>query len=159
MYGVAPWQRCRSFSRLYALWGYVNDLVIWPLGVLLCVMGWALRMWAQRHLGYRLKIRRTVTTFGPYALVRNPIYMANTLVILGTVAMSEVLWMIPITLLWCTLVYALVAHFEERRLTTKYGEDYRHYLRATPCWCPRLGCPPGQAHFQSSCSQIVLAEV
>jgi len=136
-----------------------NDLVVWSLGVLLFVMGWALRMWAQKHLGYRLKIKRTITSSGPYALVRNPIYIANTLVILGTVVMSEVLWLIPVTLLWCGLVYSLVVRFEERHLTAKYGEEYLNYLRGTQRWWPRLGCPPGQAHFQSSCSQIVLAEV
>jgi protein-S-isoprenylcysteine O-methyltransferase Ste14 len=136
-----------------------NDLVIWPLGVLLFVMGWALRMWAQKHLGYRLNIKRTVTTSGPSALVRNPIYIANTLVILGAVVMSEVLWLIPVALLWCALVYSLVVQFEEQLLASKYGEEYLDYLRAAPRWWPRLGGPFGHAHFQSSCSQIVLAEV
>jgi protein-S-isoprenylcysteine O-methyltransferase Ste14 len=107
-----------------------NDFVIWPLGVLLFVIGWALRMWAQKHLGYRLKITSTVTTSGPCALVRNPIYIANTLVILG----------------------------EERHLTVKYGEEFQDYLRAAPRWWPRLGSPSGHAHFHSSCSQIILAE-
>jgi protein-S-isoprenylcysteine O-methyltransferase Ste14 len=137
---------------------YENDLLIWPLGVLLFVMGWALRMWAQQHLGYRLKIKRTVTTSGPYALVRNPIYIANTLVILGTVVMSEVLWMIPVTLLWCALVYSVVVRFEEQHLAAKYGDEYRDYLVAAPRWWPRLGSPCGRAHFHSSCSQIIQAE-
>jgi protein-S-isoprenylcysteine O-methyltransferase Ste14 len=138
---------------------YENALVTWPLGLLLFLMGWVLRMWAQQHLGYRLKIKRTVTASGPYALVRNPIYIANTLVILGTVVMSEVLWLMPVTLLWCALVYSLVVYFEEHHLAAKYGEAYLHYLRAVPRWWPRLGYPSGQAHFQSSYSQIVLAEL
>jgi len=138
---------------------YENDLVIWPLGVLLFVMGWALRMWAQKHLGYRLKIKRTVTTSGPYTLVRNPIYIANTLVIVGTVVMSEVLWMIPVTLLWCALVYSLVVHYEEQHLAAKYGDDYLDYLTAAPRWVPRLASSWRNARFQSSCRQIVLAEV
>jgi protein-S-isoprenylcysteine O-methyltransferase Ste14 len=52
-------------------------------------------VWAQKHLGYRLKITQSVPTAGPYALLRNPIYIGNTLVILGAVVMSEVLWMVP----------------------------------------------------------------
>jgi protein-S-isoprenylcysteine O-methyltransferase Ste14 len=135
-----------------------NDIVIWPLGVLLFIVGWALRMWAQKHLGYRLKIKRTVTTSGPYALVRNPIYIANTLVTLGAVVMSEVLWMIPITLLWCALIYSFVVLFEERHLAAQYGEDYLNYLRDAPRWWPCLGNPFGHAHFSSSCGQIILAE-
>jgi len=136
-----------------------NDFVTWPLGMLLFAMGWALRMWAQKHLGYRLTIKRTVTTSGPYALVRNPIYIANTLVIVGTVVMSEVLWMIPVTLLWCAMTYALVVRYEEQHLAVTYGGDYVHYLVATPRWLPRLESPSGHAHFPSSSSQIVLAEL
>jgi protein-S-isoprenylcysteine O-methyltransferase Ste14 len=146
------------FSSFCFVGEYENALVTWPLGVFLFLTGWALRMWAQKHLGYRLKIKRTVTTSGPYALVRNPIYIANTLVILSTIVMSEVLWMIPVTLLWCALVYSLVVQFEEQHLATKYGDQYLDYLRTTPRWWPRLGSPSGPAHFQSSCRQIVLAE-
>src|SRR5262245_22018030 len=86
---------------------YEDDMVIWPLGLLLFVLGWALRMWAQKYLGYRLRIKRSVTSSGPYTLVRNPIYIGNTLVILGAVVMSELLWMIPVALLWCGMVYSL----------------------------------------------------
>jgi protein-S-isoprenylcysteine O-methyltransferase Ste14 len=136
-----------------------NDLVIWPLGMLLFAMGWALRMWAQKHLGYRLKIKRTVTTSGPYTLVRNPIYIANTLVIVGTVVMSEVLWMIPVTVLWCALVYSLVVHYEEQHLAVTYGGDYLDYLVAVPRWVPRLASPWGKARFRSTPGQIVLAEL
>jgi protein-S-isoprenylcysteine O-methyltransferase Ste14 len=146
------------FSSFCFVGEYENPFVTWPLGVFVFLMGWALRMWAQKHLGYRLKIKRTFTTSGPYALVRNPIYIANTLVILGTVVMSEVLWLIPLTLLWCALVYSLVVQFEEQHLAAKYGEEYLDYLRAAPRWWPRLESPSGHAHFQSSCSQIVLAE-
>ena len=56
------------FSIFCFLGEYENDRVIWPLGVLLFLGGWALWMWAQEHLGYRLKIKWTVTTSGPYAL-------------------------------------------------------------------------------------------
>jgi protein-S-isoprenylcysteine O-methyltransferase Ste14 len=147
------------FSFFCFVGEYENAFVTWPLGLLLFLTGWVLRMWAQKHLGHRLKIKRTVTTSGPYALVRNPLYIANTLVILGTVVMSEVLWLIPVTLLWCALLYSLVVHFEEQHLAAQYGEEYLNYVRVTPRWWPRLGYPTGQAHFQSSYSQIVLAEL
>src|SRR3954452_17361109 len=107
-------------------------------------------MWSQKYLGYRLRIKRNITTSGPYALVRNPIYIGNTLVILGTVVMSEVLWMVPVTLLWCAMVYSFVVRYEERLLTAKYGKEYLDYLVAVPRWLPRLVRPQGTAHFQSS---------
>jgi protein-S-isoprenylcysteine O-methyltransferase Ste14 len=136
-----------------------NDRVIWPLGVLFFLGGWALRMWAQAHLGYRLNIKRTVTTSGPYALVRNPIYIANTLVVLGAVVMSEVLWMLPVTLVWCALTYSLVVRYEEQHLAEKYGQEYLEYLNAVPRWCARMTSPSGSARFHSSSRQILLAEL
>jgi protein-S-isoprenylcysteine O-methyltransferase Ste14 len=136
-----------------------DDMVIWPLGLLLFVLGWALRMWAQKYLGYRLKIKRNVTTSGPYALVRNPIYIGNTLVILGAVVMSEILWMVPLTLLWCGMVHSLVVRYEEQLLEVRYGGEYLRYLAAVRRWLPRLTSPSGRAHFQSCPRQILLAEL
>jgi protein-S-isoprenylcysteine O-methyltransferase Ste14 len=147
------------FSSFCFVGEYENNFVIWPLGMLLFLAGWALRMWTQKHLGYRLKIKRSITTSGPYALVRNPIYIANTLVILGTVVMCEVLWMIPVTLLWCAMVYSLVVHYEEQHLAVTYGGKYLEYLAAVPRWLPRLARPSGNAPFSSSPRQILLAEL
>jgi protein-S-isoprenylcysteine O-methyltransferase Ste14 len=147
------------FSILCFAGEYENDLVTWPLGVLLFLAGWALRMWAQKHLGYRLKIKRIVTTSGPYALIRNPIYIANTLVILGAVVMSEVIWMIPVTLIWCAVTYSFVVRYEEARLAVKYGGEYLDYRAVVPRWVPRMASVIASAHFRSSPGQILLAEL
>jgi len=136
-----------------------DDLVVWALGLLLFGLGWALRMWAQKYLGYRLRIKRSITTSGPYALVRNPIYIGNTLIILGVVIMSEVLWLIPVALLWCGMVYSLVVRYEEQLLAVKYGGDYLDYLAAARRWLPRLTSPAGGTRFPSSPRQILLAEL
>ena len=147
------------FSTVCFVREYEDERVIWPIGTVVFAAGWVLRMWAQKHLGYRLKINRRVTTSGPYALVRNPIYIANTLVILGVVVMSEVVWMLPAAVVWCALIYSFVVRYEEGRLTAKYGRDYLEYLRAVPRWLPRVARPTGKAHFESSGGQILLAEL
>jgi protein-S-isoprenylcysteine O-methyltransferase Ste14 len=161
---VYRWRGClAALPVIFSIFCFVGECerasIVWPLGVLFFVGGWALRVWAQKHLGYRLKINKTVTTSGPYSLVRNPIYIANTLVILGTIALSEVLWMLPITLLWCAVLYSLVVHYEEQRLAAKYGNEYLDYLTAAPRWLPRLASPQGNAHFQCSLSQMLRAEL
>jgi protein-S-isoprenylcysteine O-methyltransferase Ste14 len=147
------------FSLFCFLGEYENAYLMWPIGLLLFGTGWAMRLWTQKHLGYRLKIKRTMTTSGPYALVRNPIYIGNTLVILGTVVMSEVLWMLPIALLWCALLYSLVVRYEERILAAKFGQEYVRYLARVPRWLPRLAKPQGTPRFHSSAWQILGAEV
>jgi protein-S-isoprenylcysteine O-methyltransferase Ste14 len=147
------------FSIFCFVGEYEVGWVVWPLGLFLFGLGWALRMWAQKHLGYRLHITRSVTTSGPYALVRNPIYIGNTLIILGVVAMSGVLWMMPVALLWCGLVYAGVVRYEEQQLSRRYGGEYLDYLAVVHRWFPRLTRPSGQARFASSPRQILLAEL
>jgi protein-S-isoprenylcysteine O-methyltransferase Ste14 len=147
------------FSIFCFVGEYEDNWVIWPLGLLLFGLGWAVRMWAQKYLGYRLRIKRSVTTSGPYALVRNPIYIGNTLVILGAVAMSKILWMIPVALLWCGIVYSLVVRYEEQQLAVQYGREYLDYLAAVRRWLPWLTRPLGKARFPSSPRQIFLAEL
>ncbi|MBI3329085.1 MAG: isoprenylcysteine carboxylmethyltransferase family protein [Nitrospinae bacterium] len=126
------------FSAVCFWHEYENELLTWVVGIGVFLAGWALRIWAQQHLRYRLTRQRALTTSGPYALVRNPIYLGNTLVVLGVVVASEVIWMVPFTILWCAGVYTLVTWYEERRLTEKYGEDYLAYKATVPRWVMRL---------------------
>jgi hypothetical protein len=73
--------------------------------------------------------------------------------------MAEVLWMIPVALLWCGMVYSFVVCYEEQQLVVKYGGEYLDYLAAAGRWLPRLTSPAGGARFPSSPRQILLAEL
>ena len=117
---------------------YENDVFVWPLGLVLFLGGWVLRVWAQQHVCYRLKTTKAFTTSGPYTMVRNPIYIGNTLIVLGVVVMSELFWLVPLTGLWCLGVYALVVRYEERQLHAKYGVDYHVYQTTVPRWLPHV---------------------
>jgi protein-S-isoprenylcysteine O-methyltransferase Ste14 len=114
------------------------DYLIWPFGVSLVFLGFILRIWAQQHLHYRLKVRMSLTTTGPYSFIRNPIYVGNTLMCLGAIITSEVLWLVPIILFCCFSIYSLVVRFEEEHLLEKYGEPYQGYLSKVPRWFPRV---------------------
>jgi protein-S-isoprenylcysteine O-methyltransferase Ste14 len=113
------------------------DYFIWPIGISLVFTGMILRIWAQQHLRYRLKVKKCLTTTGPYSLARNPIYVGNILMCLGAIITSELLWLVPIALLYWFSTYSLVVHYEERHLLEKYGEPYRRYLAEVPRWLPR----------------------
>jgi len=147
------------FSAIWFQGEYEQDLLTWPLGVLLFFCGWGLRIWAQQHLGYRLRIQRVLTTSGPYAFVRNPIYIGNALLILGMVVTSKVLWMLPLTLLWCAAIYAAVVRHEERRLAERYGPEYLAYTAAVPRWVPRLASPCQGVRRPCSLRRALLAEL
>ena len=86
---------------IYALMSFrcetEQDWLVWPLGGLLVVAGVALRVWAQAHIRFRLRLRRHLATTGPYAIVRNPLYIANSAICVGCTIASELLWLVPVT--------------------------------------------------------------
>ncbi len=114
------------------------DELIWPLGTSIFLLGFAFRVWAQQHIQRHLKVSRHLVTTGPYSFVRNPLYVGNVLMCLAAVIISELLWLIPITILWCTLVYFIVVRCEESQLLRRYGQSYRRYMLEVPRWFPRV---------------------
>lgn len=115
-----------------------NDWVIFPVGLSLFGVGVGLRFWAQCHLHYRLSVRKQLTTTGPYRFVRNPIYIANFLIVGGLAVTSELLWLVPAMLLWTAYVYRGTVRYEESHLARKYGSPYEAYCAHVPRWKPAL---------------------
>ncbi len=64
------------------------DGVIWTLGVGIVSVGIALRILAQQHLRYRLKVHKQLTTTGPYEFVRNPLHIGNIIMCVGATIAS-----------------------------------------------------------------------
>jgi protein-S-isoprenylcysteine O-methyltransferase Ste14 len=110
--------------------------IIFPVCGAVFIAGWLLRIWSQMHLHYRLKIHKALTLTGPYIYVRNPIYIGNTLMLVGAVIMSELLWFAPVMLVYCMAVYNVVVHYEESHLLAKYGSEYADYMSKVPRWIP-----------------------
>jgi protein-S-isoprenylcysteine O-methyltransferase Ste14 len=114
-----------------------NEWFSWSVGVSIFLGGLLLRVWAQQHLHYRLKVRKYLTSTGPYCFVRNPIYLGNILICVGLVVTSELLWLVPITLVYSFCIYSFVVLYEEGHLLEKYGESYRRYMSEVPRWFPQ----------------------
>jgi hypothetical protein len=112
-------------------------------------------------LHYRLKERKRLTTTGPYAFVRNPIYIANTILLLALCVLSELVWFMPLMLLWCIFVYRKVVAYEEVHLCEKYGDAYRDFLQQIPRWKPqfRERVPAHYGNLRAYLWPSVLAEV
>lgn len=123
--------------------------VIFPIGIAVFAAGVLLRIWAQIHLHYRLKQRKVLTTTGPYVFVRNPIYIANTVLLLSLGIVSELVWFIPLMLLWCIFVYGRVVAYEEMHLFDKYGKAYADYVEQTPRWIPKVQSPKSNASLNT----------
>jgi protein-S-isoprenylcysteine O-methyltransferase Ste14 len=102
-------------------------------GIILCFLGATLRFWAS---GYLRKDSRPAVG-GPYAWIRNPLYLGTYMMALGTA------WSISnyILLGIITVLYAAIYHFiildEETKLIKIFGEPYVMYCGAVPRFFPR----------------------
>ena len=111
-------------------------------GVLMVALGQGVRIWAVRHIGTISRTRANrygpLIADGPYALVRNPLYIGNLFIWVGFVVWSGLLWMVPVALAIFLLEYGAITGFEASLLGEKYPEDYPRYVAAVPAWLPRL---------------------
>lgn len=112
-----------------------------------------LRTWAAGFVGTVARERETyaetLLTAGPYAHVRNPMYLGNLLITTALAAMSG-LWYAPL-IAWVVyaFVYSNVIPYEEAYLRERFGEEYETYCRAVPRLLPTLrGYLEGQGIFR-----------
>lgn len=128
-----------SIALFSTRWEAEHDWLVWSLAFPLCGAGVALRVWAVGHNHYAQGRQKELATRGPYAYVRNPLYLGNLAILAGAMVASELLWLVPLGLTWAFLVYRLAVNHEDRRLEARYGEEYVRYRQQVPAWLPRLG--------------------
>jgi len=80
---------------------------------------------------------RRVVARGPYRWVRNPIYLAALLVVLGEAWLftSPLLLAYAAAMAFC--FHLFVTGYEERTLARRFGPAYLEYRHAVPRWIPR----------------------
>lgn len=133
----------------------------WIPGLLLIGSGESLRFWAVGHIG---RISRTrlgevggLVDRGPYARLRNPLYVGNLLIFAG-IGVIQWPWVL-ISLPLLALYYQLIIRWEEKNLLEKLGEPYGDYLARVPRWLPlgrpRAGSWSGQEALRSERSTLL----
>ena len=107
------------------------------IGSIIVFVGEGIRVWAAGHL-----IRNEeVTTSGPYAYLRDPLYLGRVLLLIGFCIMA---WGYT----WIILLFGLGVFFlnymprkyrkEMARLENLFGEEYKAYASYTRSLIPRL---------------------
>jgi protein-S-isoprenylcysteine O-methyltransferase Ste14 len=80
---------------------------------------------------------RRLVAVGPYRWVRNPIYVAALLVVLGESWLYLSLPLLAYAGAMALAFHAFVVGYEERTLRRTFGETYAEYVRTVPRWIPR----------------------
>jgi protein-S-isoprenylcysteine O-methyltransferase Ste14 len=79
-----------------------------------------------------------VVATGPYRWVRNPIYLAALLVVLGEAWLFLSLPLLVYAGAMAVLFHLFVIGYEEPTLARRFGETYLEYRRSVPRWRPRI---------------------
>ena len=118
---------------LLFVWLSEPDWGTLALGMPWAVAGLLLRGWAAGHLEKNLRL----TTSGPFARVRNPLYLGSLLAAMGfAIAASDGLVLV-LTGVFFLFFYLPVVEEEERHLGNLFPE-YEEYRGRVPKLIPRL---------------------
>jgi len=122
-------------------------------GLCALLLGQGLRVWGAGYIGRAGRSKRlkatTLTTAGPYAHVRNPLYLGNFFLCLGVMFLTEsyLLLLLCVVIFWA--LYLPVIAVEEEFLQAQFGADYLAYRQRVPRLIPRLTAAwKGQGTFQ-----------
>ncbi|MEW9837365.1 methyltransferase family protein [Mesorhizobium marinum] len=75
-----------------------------------------------------------LVTGGPFGVTRNPIYLANTLLMLGVGLATGIAWFVPLALAAAFATQKMAIEREERWLAEKFGKRYRDYAKRVRRW-------------------------
>ncbi len=102
-------------------------------GALVMLPGLLLRGLASGHV----QKDKQLTTSGPYAYTRNPLYLGSLMLAAGFAIAARSWWIVAAMLLMFAVIYVPVIAGEERYLRQTFAE-YDAYARHVPRMLPRL---------------------
>jgi protein-S-isoprenylcysteine O-methyltransferase Ste14 len=129
----------------YPFGSHAVDLA-WEMGcVLVAVAGLALRVWTVGVAAPGTSGRNTrhqkatsLSTTGPYSIVRHPLYLANGVIAVG-LALFPHTWMAPPLVAGLALAYyACIAQREEHFLRERFGAAFDEWAARVPAAMPAL---------------------
>jgi protein-S-isoprenylcysteine O-methyltransferase Ste14 len=75
-----------------------------------------------------------LVTTGAFSFSRNPIYLANTLIMLAAALVVGIAWFIPLALIAAFLTQKLAIEGEEKHLALRFGKKYQDYRKRVRRW-------------------------
>jgi protein-S-isoprenylcysteine O-methyltransferase Ste14 len=143
-------------TRMILAWFFVVALGIWSRqspqvpGIALCFLGASLRFWSSGFLRKNAKL----AVGGPYAWVRNPLYLGTYFMAVGASWSTGNLIFLVATSLLFAAVYQVVIAEEEAKLERLFGQAYLLYCEQVPSFFPRL-FPPRVPCLSASLQKVL----
>jgi|TARA_B100001105_G_C22344890_1_gene422992 hypothetical protein len=136
---IREW-RYHEFSRqsigiiLLSVFGLVAEpeFINFALACLMVFLGLSLRLYAS---GFVLKNKELSTT-GPYAFVRHPLYTGNVLILIGISFATSLPWAIACSILFFWFYYPPAIEYEDRKLKSLFPDTWDAWSSQTPALIP-----------------------
>jgi protein-S-isoprenylcysteine O-methyltransferase Ste14 len=130
-----------------------SSVPFWIAGLSLVAAGEGLRLWSVHHIGAISRTRSDrlgpLVAAGPFALVRNPLYIGNIALWAGFAVTAQLLWLTPAIILLLALEYHAIVRWEEQLLAARLGGAYRDYARRVRRWLPVFPSAPSTPAMSS----------
>jgi protein-S-isoprenylcysteine O-methyltransferase Ste14 len=114
-------------------------------GGLLAILGECCRFWGVAYAGSLTRVTDSVgapevIVSGPFAYVRNPLYVGNITTYVGIGIMANALfpWLAVGACAWFVFQYTMIVLLEEEFLQSHFGESYFAFTQNVPRFVPRL---------------------
>lgn len=104
------------------------------IGTIFIVAGFMIRGWAN---GYAIKMNM-LTTSGPYAFVRHPLYIGTTIIAIGFAIIFNSSYLGIAFIIMLAAIYYRTIRKEEKDLEAKFQQEYLDYKRSVPSILPRV---------------------
>ena len=99
------------------------------IGIVMIFLGEALRIWGTGHL----QKNETLTVTGPYAYVKNPLYVGSILITVGFCILANTIYILAAaTLMFCFHYIPYKNRVEGDRLKKIFGGHYEDYAEKVP---------------------------
>jgi protein-S-isoprenylcysteine O-methyltransferase Ste14 len=147
--GVSAWLRQRV--RVGLPLGIVCAWLASPtptavaFGAGVAAVGLSIRAVAASHLHKNVAL----TTSGPYAFTRNPLYLGTAAVAAGLLVAAHSWTVALLGAAYFIAFYPAAMRSEERKMRARYGSAFDAYAARVPLFWPRLP-PAGSAEFNWS---------
>jgi protein-S-isoprenylcysteine O-methyltransferase Ste14 len=136
--GLVPWFLTGWHSADPPSWLRASGWVLIALGAGVLLDGFARFVVEGAGTPAPLAPTEQLVVGGLYRYVRNPMYLAVGVVILGQAAVLGRWILVIYALIFGAAVWSFVHWYEEPTLSRQFGPAYDEYRRSVPGWWPRL---------------------
>jgi len=104
------------------------------IGMVLILLGEGIRIWAAGHL----QKNEVLTVTGPYAYVKNPLYIGSIFITTGFSIMADNIYLLAAAFfMFCFHYIPYKKKVEGDRLKNRFGSQYEDYDEKVPEYLPR----------------------